>query len=94
MVRSKCSAVKRGKLAGLEGDMLTRVSPFSLTFKASNLEELTLATVIDKVCSHAMYVSEAVGVVRYTLHVCMIYLVALEMHGLYHYLYRPLCDYG
>ena len=43
------SGVKRGKLAGLEGDMLKRVEPYSLTVKATCLEEFTLALVIDKV---------------------------------------------
>ena len=42
-------AVKRGKLAGLEGEMLKKMEPFSLTAKATCLDEITLATVIDKV---------------------------------------------
>lgn len=45
----KCSAVKRGKLAGLETEMLARVAPYSLTVRASHLEDLTLDVVIDKV---------------------------------------------
>ena len=41
--------MKRGKSAALEGDMLKRVEPYSVTVKATSLEEIDLSIVIDKV---------------------------------------------
>eukprot|EP00042_Codosiga_hollandica_P024734 m.105796 g.105796 ORF g.105796 m.105796 type:complete len:363 (-) comp51660_c0_seq1:149-1237(-) len=55
------SAVKRGKFGALEGDMMKRVEPFSLTVSARNPDEITLKAVIDKVRRATVVDGDEVG---------------------------------